>query len=692
MTLTESRDVGARLAALLAERIEEVIDLWDDLGEAGPTFGSPVAGSPSERRERYLRPLARVLVGALGGSADHAAIYLDERRRYASPELDASGSAAEFGRRLPAELDRLAGLVADRLPGDLALEPLERLHRGLTEHRVPSARVLFIGDCLFVETRALLVAREPETPVDVRHIFFSTRQQLADVNTAIVNEVVAYRPDVVGLSLFTFEGVPPFTATWRAAAAPWGAPGAMRSVAGLVELVRETIEDVRSVSDATIVVHAPGGVPVGRWRRRLGALPEHAWGQRRLLRALRAGVQDVVAHTSNTILLDEEPIVAAAGGARRIGGPLFDPADVPPGYFHTTRLGARVAEEYAGVLADHRLLARTKALLVDFDNTLWSGVMGDGAVVHDRGLQRLLLRLKQAGVLLVALSKNDPQTIRWEELELSPDDFVLHKINWSPKPDNVSQAVAELDLAPSAFVLLDDNPVERALVTEQVFGVRALDPAEPEARRALERWFELPSTTQTAEARRRTEMYREAAERRSALSQTHDYATMMRSLRLRYDVRPAGSQDRERVLELVQRTNQFNTTTQRRSAAEVDDLLADERYGVHVATLGDRFGDLGVVALAVFARERREVDAVIMSCRAMGFGLEIALLSRVLAAEGSGPVTARFVPTERNGPAADLFARAGFREVGGHRWELAGDAERPAVPEWFGRPSGVGGR
>ncbi|MQW78019.1 HAD-IIIC family phosphatase [Nocardioides sp. dk4132] len=692
MTLTESRDVSARLAALLAERIEDVIDLWEELGEAGPTFGSPVAGRAEERRERYLRPLARVLVGALSGSADHAAIYLDERRRYASAELDASGCAAEFGRRLPGELGRLAGLVADRLPVDLALEPLEQLHRGLTEHRDPSARVLFIGDCLFVETRALLVAREPATPVDVRHIFFSTRQQLAEVNSAIVNEVVAYRPDVVGLSLFTFEGVPPFTAAWRAAAAPWGAPGATRSVAGLVELVRETIENIRSVSDATIVVHAPGGVPVGRWRRRLGALPEHSWGQRRLLRALRAGVRDVVAHTTNTILLDEGPVVAAAGGARRIGGPLFDPADVPAGYFHTTRLGARIAEEYAGVLDDHRLLARAKVLLVDLDNTLWAGVMGEGAVVHDRELQRLLLRLKQAGVLLVALSKNDPQTIRWDELELAPEDFVLHQINWVPKPDNVSQAVAALDLAASAFVLLDDNPVERALVTEQVPGVRAMDPAAPVTRRALERWFELPSTTQTAEARRRTEMYREAAERRSALSQTHDYATMMRSLRLRYDVRPAGPQDRDRVLELVQRTNQFNTTTQRRSAAEVDDLLADERYGVHVATLGDRFGDLGVVALAVFARERRELDAVIMSCRAMGFGLEIALVSRVLAAEGPGPVTATFVPTERNAPAADLFARAGFREVGAHRWELSVDADRPVVPEWFGRPSGVGGR
>ena len=427
----------------------------------------------------------------------------------------------------------------------------------------------------------------------------------------------------------------------------------------------------------------PVGVPVGRWRRRVSALPEHSWGQRRLLRALRIGVQDVVAHTTNTILLDEAPVVTAAGGARRVGRPLFDPADVPAGYFHTTRLGARIADEYAGVLGDHRLLGRAKALLVDFDNTLWAGVMGEGPVVHDRDLQRLLRRLKESGVLLVALSKNDPQTIRWDELELAPEDFVLHKVNWLPKPDNVSQAIAELDLAGSAFVLLDDNPVERALVAEQVPGVQTLDPAAADSRRALDRWFDLPSTTQTAEARRRTEMYREAAERRTALSQTHDYATMMRSLRLRYDVRPARSQDRDRVLELVQRTNQFNTTTQRRSAAEVDDLLADERYGVHVATLGDRFGDLGVVALAVFARERRELEAVIMSCRAMGFGLEIALLSRVLDAEGPGPVTATFVPTERNGPAADLFARAGFSDVGNHRWELAEEAPRPVVPEWF---------
>lgn len=672
------------LSRALSERLDQLIALWERMDSDGPTFGSTARGSDRDCRERYLRPLGRVLVGGLAGSSEHRAVYLDERTRYLPPGLDREQRADLFSTRLPGEVARIAGLVSDRVDADEACRSLMRLHEDLVSMEPAAAKVLFIGDCLFVETRALLSAWDDGPgPIDVEHVFFSTRQQLDAVNEAVVNEVKRCAPDVIGLSLFTFDGVPPYTAAWRAAATPAGARSALGAVDGLVEMVRQAVDDIRTVSDATVVVHAPAGVPVGRWRRQVSLLPQHSWGQKRFLQRLRAGIGDLVDSTVNTVLLDEAAMVGEAGGPRHVGGPLFDPDDVPPGYFHTTRMGSLVADEYAGVVEDHRLLGRAKGLFVDFDNTLWTGVMGDGAVGHDLELQRRLRSLRDAGVLLVALSKNDESTVRWDEMILQPDDFVLHKINWLPKPDNVSAAVAELDLAPSSFVLLDDNPVERALVTEHVPGVRALDPAARQTRRALRRWFEFPSTTQTPEAKRRTQMYREAAERRASMQQTHDYPTMMRGLKLRYRVRAATADDRERLLELVQRTNQFNTTTRRRSAAEVDELLADDKTGLHVATLGDRFGDLGVVAVAIFDRRTRDFDSVVMSCRAMGFGLELAVLSEVIAAEGAGPFTGTVVPTERNGPARDLFERAGFRDTGDGRWLLEDGTAGPAVPDWF---------
>ena len=173
-------------------------------------------------------------------------------------------------------------------------------------------------------------------------------------------------------------------------------------------------------------------------------------------------------------------------------GPGFEGA-----YVHHSRFGDVLADVYERTLTAHALLGRAKALLVDLDNTLWEGVMADGPVRHHRDRQRQLKRLREAGVLLVALSKNDPGSIRWDELSLDPEDFVLHQINWRPKPDNVSEAITALDLAPEAFVLLDDNPAERALVCENVPGVRALDPTDPLADEALAQWLEFPSTRQT---------------------------------------------------------------------------------------------------------------------------------------------------------------------------------------------------
>jgi FkbH-like protein len=333
------------------------------------------------------------------------------------------------------------------------------------------------------------------------------------------------------------------------------------------------------------------------------------------------------------------------------------------------------------------MLKNAKVLLVDLDNTLWLGVMAEGPVQHNFEGQKLLKRLKEAGVLLVALSKNDPASIRWSEMALAPDDFVLQKISWQPKPDGVSQAVSELDLAPGAFVLLDDNPIERALVSEQVPGVATLDPTRRETWRALEMWLDFPSTKQTEEARRRTELYREAAERRRSSAGMHDYPSMMQSLGLRLGLRHAQQSDMDRLLELIQRTNQFNTTTKRRSTAEIQQLFKSASHKIYVASLRDRFGSLGVVAVGITERTPEDeviFDSFIMSCRAMGFGLEQALVRRLIDREPAKRHVGLFIPTERNGPAAGLFANCGFHKEGDDsRWVLENNDQRPEVPLWF---------
>jgi FkbH-like protein len=675
-----------RVARALEQHLDGVVALWERLGAAGPAFGQTIDPDPAAARRGYFTPLARMLVAGIGGSARHRATYVDSRLNYLPKALSGHERAELLARLLDAEGRAISEIVADSCPAELTRDALTELHRPLT--RPPAAtdpRLLLIGDCVFNDVRLFLserVAAATGRALDADHIFFTAGPSPLDPQE-LRRVTSGAPPTLIGLSLFSYGGVAPYRGVIAEARRLRG--GKLKTRARMLAgLVASSVEAIREVTDATILVHTACSLPVSRRRARSRFLRAESRGRRRLNAAITEAVAELVAATANTLLVDEQRLIAENSGLKAIAAPVLGP-EYDGAYAHPAMFGSVLADHYADVLAAHDLFGKAKALLVDFDNTLWSGVMGDGEVEHHLERQRLLRRLREAGVLLVALSKNDPATIRWAELELAPEDFVLQMIDWRPKPDNVSEAVAALDLAADAFVLLDDNPVERALVEENVMGVRSLDPDDPASWRWLEYWLELPSTTQTDEARRRTELYREAAQRRRAMGTEHDYGQMMSSLELRAEVRPAGPEDMTRLLELVQRTNQFNTTTLRRSAAEVNELLASDTHELFVASLGDRFGDLGVVAVIVTARGvdgEVEIDSFIMSCRAMGFGLEQFALAEVTRRLDAPRYTARFIPTDRNSPAAGLYPANGFTEIEPGLWTLDA-SDRPERPAWF---------
>jgi FkbH-like protein len=677
------------LAAAVGDRREELAQLWLALGADGPTYGD-VGSEPHEIADvldGHLRPLTRLLADALGGSSMHRAIYLDERTRFIPQGIPAAERLALVATHLDTEIEALVGLFGDVGPAPAIARMLHELQAPLLS--APAAgdpRVLLIGDCLMADIKLFLEPAMRELTglgVDTDYIAFNAGWRTLEPQD-IARRTTAVVPSLIGLSLFTYEGIPAYRALLEDAGRLRGSRLRTR-VGECVEILRATVEAIREATDTPLLIHSVCGMPIGPRRIRYRFLPAEWPSRRRLIDEMTAQIAALVDATENAMLIAEEDLIRRAGGLRRVAAPLLAP-EYLGAWFHPSHFGPVLAAEYGEVLSAVVTLAEAKVLLVDLDNTLWRGVMAEGEVVHDREGQRLLKQLREAGVLLVALSKNDPASIRWEELELDREDFVLHKIDWRQKPEGVSEAVRELDLAPTAFVLLDDNPVERALVAENVPGVQALDPAEPRTWRNLERWLQLPSTKQTAEARARTEMYRQAASRRSAMDSQHDYGAMMASLQLRAELRRASEQDIDRLLELVQRTNQFNTTTRRRSAAEVRELLHSPRHEVHVAALGDRFGDLGIVAVAIVEHSdprRVELDSFIMSCRAMGFGLEQLVLHELTAARPEATWVGHFVATARNGPAASLYVGAGFQEGPEGVWTLTPEQDRPPRPSWF---------
>jgi FkbH-like protein len=450
--------------------------------------------------------------------------------------------------------------------------------------------------------------------------------------------------------------------------------------------MRAFLEQLRAHTSVPFLLHNVSGLPLTRYRKHLPLLPALSPGRRQVVDALNEALAGLAAEVSKTILVDERA-VAAAHGYRHCSAALIPRAIACGAAFHPTRFSRHLAPVYVDVLRAYQTLGRAKVLLVDFDNTLWDGVMADGPVRHRHSLQALLRRLRQGGLLLVAVSKNDPGNIRWNEMTLQPDDFVLKKIGWDLKVRSIREAARELDLGLDSFVFLDDNPAERELVRTQLPLVRCLDPRAPETPRWLEFVLNFPNTQQTEEARRRTELYQQQSRRQQAVDGSVDYPSMMASLGLTVVFRRAIRGDLDRLAELVQRTSQFNTTTIRYTKQELRALLAADQKAVYVATVSDKFGCLGLACAVVIARQgsNRVFDAFVMSCRAMGLGLERLMLRLVLDAEtdGAARFVGRFIPTERNTPAKDLYSSAGFARLTETDWVLGVAASRPDKPDWF---------
>jgi FkbH-like protein len=689
-----SPEVRARLATRLTRQQQQLIASWEARHRKEPLLAEPVIaalGDWETYRRGYLEPLVRTLTeGIRSGSPDPLRIYVHERKRYLDSASLRDGSRGVFLQTLQGDARDAVALI-DEASGDrLALsELLDALHlsiAGETDGRF--IKLMVVGDCLFTDVVAFLEpkVRSLGLGLSVEHLYFSAWAGTSLSREELLETVGGEEFDLIGMSFLTFEGIPPYLALLaesdRLSHSERG-----RRVDQIDALIRKYVSDLREATDVPILLHGACGLPLTRLRQAVSGIPAMSRGRRRTVAMLNVRLRELAENSENVVFVDEETLVANAG--LRAAGSRILPRSVT-GYrksvFHPTGLGAVLSEPYADAIEAYRDLAKCKVLLVDFDNTLWKGVMAEGPVEHDLEGQRLLRRLKDAGILLVSVSKNDPDAIRWEEMALDHNDFVLHKVNWNLKSQSVQEAAHQLDLGLNTFVLLDDNPVEREMVTSQVPEVIAIDPLQPATWRHLERMLEFPNTRETAESARRTQMYREAAARRDAVSGGADYPAMMRTLKLKVGFGRARARDLDRLHELVDRTNQFNTTTTRYTRAELSELLKGLTHEVFVGTLSDRFGSLGIVGCSIVRSEADTLtfESVIMSCRAMGFGFETVLLRASMdAVPEAQHVLGRFVPTDRNRPCASLFRDAGFSIDGETQWRLDASHARPEIPDWL---------
>lgn len=329
-----------------------------------------------------------------------------------------------------------------------------------------------------------------------------------------------------------------------------------------------------------------------------------------------------------------------------------------------------------------------KALMLDLDNTLWGGVIGDDGVEGIRlgtespggiaylDMQKYASELPGIGVILGVCSKNEEAAAKsgftHPSSVLKEEDFAVFKANWEPKHLNLEAVAKQLNIGADALVFADDNPAEREIVNQADLGIAVPELTVPErfAETLAEAgYFEV--TSLSADDRKRAEMYRQNALREAEEQSFTDYGAYLRSLEMRGYLGPFVPGTLERVTQLANKTNQFNLTTRRYQPAEMQQRMENGDVVTIAGRLEDKFGDNGLVTeiVANLAGDDLDIELWIMSCRVFKRELEYAMfdeLVRIALARGVKTITGHYYKTAKNVIVADFYGELGFEKTAQH--------------------------
>lgn len=329
-----------------------------------------------------------------------------------------------------------------------------------------------------------------------------------------------------------------------------------------------------------------------------------------------------------------------------------------------------------------------KAFNLDLDNTLWGGIVGDdGADNLEIGQETSLAQTysefqeyiklhKQLGILLTINSKNDEVNalsgLARPDSVLHKDDFVNIKANWNPKSINLTETAQEMTLLPESYVFVDDNPAERAIISEQVPGAAVPEIGEVEHYIQIidkSGFFEVTSLSQ--DDLKRTDMYLENATRSQLEASFVNYEDYLKSLEMKGEIQGFIPAYMSRIAQLTNKSNQFNLTTRRYSQAEIEKVAADPDHVTLYGKLEDKFGDNGVVSIVIGriggdSRDELHVELWLMSCRVLKRDMEFAMMDELVVkakAAGVKRIVGYYYPTTKNTMVKEFYGLQGFTKV-----------------------------
>ncbi len=348
--------------------------------------------------------------------------------------------------------------------------------------------------------------------------------------------------------------------------------------------------------------------------------------------------------------------------------------------------------------------ATTRAVVLDLDNTCWGGVIGDDGVHNIKlgtdypgnqflSFQKFIKSISDLGIIIAVCSKNNESVAlsafrENPEMVLQEEDIITHRINWLPKSKNIEEIAAELDLGLKSLMFIDDNPMERLEVQQNLSEVVTPDmpPDVADWPRYLKSHPALCSLTFSTEDKQKSKNYKIRKEIKAVERSSTDKDSFLAKLEMKIEISSYNEASKARTLQLFAKTNQFNTTTKRYSELQLQEII---NSGGEVLTvrIEDKFGSNEIIAAAVvkYTGKQAIIENYVMSCRVMGRGIETAVLGEICArASGRGfkDIAGIIIETDRNEPCRDLYSGNGFEHADQNTYTLS--LRTPVqFPDWF---------
>ncbi|WP_430472564.1 HAD-IIIC family phosphatase [Thalassospira lucentensis] len=479
-----------------------------------------------------------------------------------------------------------------------------------------------------------------------------------------------------------------------------------------VARTRLWIENIRHFSDAQILVSSQSISTPSLWH--ISDVMDCHSGPELMVAQANRQLATICGTVSDCYLFDSDAVIKTTGLQEWSDEKMYYLGRIP----HSTT--AKIA--LSNALARHVSALRTlpkKCLVLDADNTLWGGVIGEDGLGGIRlggawpgnafqNFQRYILRLREKGVILALCSKNNKEDVETvfsdhEDCLLKLEHFGAIRANWNDKASNITELAEELNIGVDSMVFVDDSPVECGWVRENLPQVTVVQlPSSPLAYIATVEAFEAFDILRlTQEDKHRANQYGEERQRKVARSEAKSLEDFLYSLEMKSQIEPVSPSSLARAVQLIHKTNQFNLTLHRHSEAELCSLMNNGAVALTLR-LQDKFGDSGIVGLAIgvpnddsFSQSREcrwHIDTFLLSCRVLGRGVEDLLLASLanyiekrLAEDSPLILIGEFKSGKKNSQVADFYPNRDFEAVDGEKgfWVRNLSKAPLEIPAWF---------